>query len=284
MLSSKILKSYLVSTVLCIHSQQCDAFHIPSLSSSRFVKKLPRLNHARSSLGALNELPIQNSNQIKNEKDPLVVVVVGAGVGGLAVASRLASSPDIPSETKIIIVEKNSPEKVGGRCGSFSNIIPEFGEFRFERGPSLLLLKQVYLDLFRDCGKDAKEFGLEIKQCAPAYQVVFDDGDAIQLGFPTNVDDAQSLEKLSRGEMDKYEPHGAKKWDEYMRTNEAFLDCGLPNFIEEKFDLKSFPSFIFEATRDGFKVNILSDNMKLVHLTENNSDPSNIIHVFSLGH
>ena len=78
------------------------------------------------------------------------VVVVGGGVGGLAVASRLASSFS-SSETEnvqVILLEKNSRETVGGRCGSFEVNVPQFGTFRHERGPSLLLLKDVYQDLF----------------------------------------------------------------------------------------------------------------------------------------
>lgn len=211
---------------------------------------------------------VSNSNNNKDtSSNGLTIAIVGAGVGGLAVASRIASSPDIPPNTKVVILEKNSAEMKGGRCGSFFRDVPGIGTFRFERGPSLLLLKDAYLDLFKDCGVDVnneEEFDLRIEQCAPAYQVVFDDGDAIQLGFPKNVDSADKeqlhrneideLEEISRNKMNAYEHDGAMKWDEYMKATAAFLDCGLPNFIEERFDLKSFPSFVSQATREGFKV------------------------------
>jgi hypothetical protein len=58
--------------------------------------------------------------------------------------------------------------------------------------------------------------------------------------------------------MNSYEKDGAAKWDEYMRATSAFLDCGLPNFIEEKLDLLSFPSFLTEALRDFGKVRPLN--------------------------
>src|SRR3569623_1144264 len=48
------------------------------------------------------------------------VVIVGGGVGGLAVASRLASS-SVPC--KVTILEKN--DRTGGRCGSFTVTVPE---------------------------------------------------------------------------------------------------------------------------------------------------------------
>jgi phytoene desaturase (3,4-didehydrolycopene-forming) len=175
------------------------------------------------------------------------VVVVGGGVGGLAVASRIASVSEV---CQVIVLEKN--EFVGGRCGSFV-VATDKGTFRHERGPSLLLLKGVYEELFRDCspGKSARDYGLDIKPCIPAYQVVFDDGDRIDLGFPKacNQQEMKELEWHSRAKMESYEAHGASKWDEYMASTAAFLDCGLPNFIEEKFDLASFPAFLREALR-----------------------------------
>jgi phytoene desaturase (3,4-didehydrolycopene-forming) len=185
------------------------------------------------------------------------VVVVGGGVGGLAVASRIAASSN---GVKVTVLEKNG--HAGGRCGSF-DVVTEKGTFRHERGPSLLLLPDVYRDLFRDC-QEACPF--EIRQCTPAYQVVFDDGDRIDLGFPkqaqheavvatnTNTDPIiSSAELLSRAKMDAFEPNGAAKWDEYMTACAAFLDCGLPNFIEERFDIKSFPAFLQQALRAGAK-------------------------------
>ena len=190
------------------------------------------------------------------------LVVVGGGVGGLASAARIASSPDLPPSTQVILLEKNSREMAGGRCGSFFRNVKGLGSFRHERGPSLLLLKDVYLDLFRDCGKSAQDYELEIRQCAPAYQVVFEDGESILLGFPRSSDlvdqDLKGLEEKSRTQMNGFETDGAAKWDAYMQSTQAFLDCGLPNFIEERLDLVSFPSFVIEACKDGFKVSTYS--------------------------
>jgi phytoene dehydrogenase-like protein len=177
------------------------------------------------------------------------------GVGGLATAARIASSSGLPTKTKVILLEKNSPESVGGRCGSFTSDVKGIGSFRHERGPSLLLLKDVYMNLFEDCGKTAKDYGLSFAQCKPAYQVIFDDGDMIQLGFPITSDpELKALEGISREKMNSFETDGAVKWDAYMKSTSAFLNCGLPNFIEERLDLKSFPAFIKEALRDGLKV------------------------------
>mmetsp|Transcript_9599 Transcript_9599/g.20361 ORF Transcript_9599/g.20361 Transcript_9599/m.20361 type:complete len:636 (+) Transcript_9599:42-1949(+) len=191
------------------------------------------------------------------------VVVVGGGVGGLAIASRIASTD---KSCKVTLLEKNSRDMLGGRCGSF-DVSTKYGTFRHERGPSLLLLKDVYEELFTDCSgsigrgtdKEASDYGLDIVQCIPAYQVVFDDGDRIELGFPQyqKHHDASALpsaaiseqESASIDKMNSYEANGYDKWEEYMAACSAFLDCGLPNFIEEIFDLPSFPAFIYQALR-----------------------------------
>lgn len=190
--------------------------------------------------------------------DTFRVVVVGSGVGGLATAARIASSdPTID----VTILEKN--EHVGGRSGSFDVQIPNVGTFRHERGASLLLLPHIYNQLFEDCSANAKDFGLDIRPCVPAYQVVFDDGDRLNIGFPAKICSsdasiqAQHLE--SRKKMDVLEPNGALKWDEYQKACSAFLDCGLPNFIEERLDLWSFPAFLLEALKDYGKVRHLPE-------------------------
>ncbi len=226
-----------------IRRQPCE-ISLPAITSS--LNKSSDINNE-------GEASTKISNNIDFNSESQTVAIIGAGVGGLAVASRIKN--ELGPSTKVIILEKNSKDKVGGRCGSWS-IENDLGTFRFERGPSLLLLKDVYLDLFKDCRKDPKDFNLEIEQCYPAYNVVFEDGDVIQLGFSKKSlnENMKKLEAASRQKMDAYEENGAERWDEYMRCTAAFLDCGLPNFIEEELDLKSFPSFITEAVRDGFKV------------------------------
>lgn len=178
------------------------------------------------------------------------VIVVGAGVGGLAVASRILAAAE-PTCT-VTILEKNS--YAGGRCGSVNVTTPQ-GTFRHERGPSLLLLPQVYRDLFLDCHCECP---LDMKPCNPAYQVVFDDGDRIDLGFPKQqqqeqTDEMKQAEQKSRAKMDAWEPHGAAHWDEYLAACSAFLDCGLPNFIQERLHLSSLPAFLYQALRENLK-------------------------------
>lgn len=140
------------------------------------------------------------------------------------------------------------------------------GTFRHERGPSLLLLKDEYESLFADCssiiGKNdtstaAERYGLFMKQCIPAYQVVFDDGDIVNLGFRAgesltaeDVKLVQQLEQKSIDKLNSFEPNGFQKWQDYLDTCAAFLDCGLPNFIEERLDLGTLPRFLMESLKE----------------------------------
>lgn len=181
------------------------------------------------------------------------VIVVGGGVGGLAVASRLAKS--VPCN--MTILEKNP--QLGGRSGSVRVSLPQQrGQFRHETGPSLLLLPHVYRRIFEECGtKDMEDYGLVLKPCIPAYRVVFEDGDWVDVGFPRQAElspveqgKLDHAEKISRAKMNSFETNGSIKWDAYLRACEAFLDCGLSNFIEERLDLASFPAFLHESLKD----------------------------------
>jgi phytoene desaturase (3,4-didehydrolycopene-forming) len=238
---------------------------------------------------------------------------VGGGVGGLAVASRLAAAS---TTVRVTLLEKNA--RVGGRCGSFvttlrcswnatsgivannwttittdrENVQHQSDEesdesssfaFRHEHGPSLLLLPRVYHELFTDLHTTAAAHGLTMVPCVPAYTAIFDSGDeCIHVGFPqASTRTAQStisntdahndtatttansrlaeLEAASRWTMDQWEPNGSAKWDQYMTLCQAYLACGLPNFIEERFDWASIPDFLYQAVRHGWPLSSHGD-------------------------
>ncbi len=73
------------------------------------------------------------------------VVVVGAGMAGLAVAARLAALGH-----EVVVCEQ--AETWGGKLGTFSR-----DGFTFDTGPSLLTLPDVYRDLFLATGRPLEE-------------------------------------------------------------------------------------------------------------------------------
>ncbi|MDG4765206.1 phytoene desaturase family protein [Solwaraspora sp. WMMD406] len=73
------------------------------------------------------------------------VVVIGAGVGGLASAMRLAAAGH-----DVTVIER--ADTVGGKLARWSRLTAE-GVFTFDTGPSLLTLPQVFADLFDSTGE-----------------------------------------------------------------------------------------------------------------------------------
>ena len=84
----------------------------------------------------------------EEEETAYDAVIVGAGVGGLSLAARLASAGQ-----SVLVLEANEDEAAAGRCGALRLRAPGVeGEFRFDSGPSLLLLPDVYEQAFREVG------------------------------------------------------------------------------------------------------------------------------------
>lgn len=99
------------------------------------------------------------------------VVVVGAGMGGLAAAARLATLGHV------VTVCEQAPV-VGGKVGQFSR-----DGFTFDTGPSLLTLPAVYRDLFMKTGKPLEEV-VELVEVEPAWRYRFGGSTPTWLDLP----------------------------------------------------------------------------------------------------
>ena len=111
------------------------------------------------------------------------IVVVGAGVSGLATAARLA---DFGHD--VLVCERNAT--TGGRVGRYRK-----DGFTFDTGPSLLTLPAVYRDLFRKTGRPLERV-VELVPAEPAIHLRFADGTDVELpnasraGISRALDDA----------------------------------------------------------------------------------------------
>ncbi len=78
-----------------------------------------------------------------------IILVIGAGVGGIAAAARLARHG-----YQVTVVEKG--ERVGGRCGRLVK-----AGHRFDTGPTLFVMSEIYAQTFTDLGERMEDhFGL----------------------------------------------------------------------------------------------------------------------------
>ena len=97
------------------------------------------------------------------------VVVVGAGLGGLAVAARLARL-----HHDVVVVEQSAT--VGGKLGHY-----EREGFRWDTGPSLLTLPATFRDLFLKTGKQPLESVADLVPVEPIAHYEWPDGTLLDL-------------------------------------------------------------------------------------------------------
>ncbi|GKZ21733.1 hypothetical protein AbraIFM66951_003803 [Aspergillus brasiliensis] len=120
--------------------------------------------------------------------DPPTAIVVGGGAGGVGVAARLAKKG-----YKVTVVEKNAD--IGGRCSLMKK-----DDYRFDQGPSLLLMPSFYHQIFDDLDTSISAEGITLRKCEPSYRIWFADHDHIDLSS-----DIPSI----KAQIEAYEgPHG----------------------------------------------------------------------------
>lgn len=90
-------------------------------------------------------------------------VVVGAGIGGLASAIRLAHAG-----WQVLVLEAR--EQVGGRVGELRR-----DGYRFDTGPTLLMMLDPLERLFHDTGRRLEDY-LDLVLLDPSYRVFFGEG------------------------------------------------------------------------------------------------------------
>ncbi|OHV40622.1 MULTISPECIES: phytoene desaturase family protein [Pseudofrankia] len=138
------------------------------------------------------------------------IVVVGAGVGGLAAAARLAAAGHV-----VTVCEQSS--QIGGKLGWYSR-----DGFSFDTGPSLLTMPEVFEELFTATGGPPPA-GLEFRRLDPiaAYRFADGSGFAARAGddeFRAELDDA--LLPGAGEQWARFDAHAARVWE---ITRDTFL-------------------------------------------------------------
>lgn len=119
------------------------------------------------------------------------IAIVGAGVGGLAAAARLAKSGH-----KVRVFEKLD------RCGGRNHILEDKG-FRFDMGPSFVLMPDFFREVFDYCGRDIRDY-LDLKTLDTNYKIYYSDGDCLTVHKDSGRTKLE-LERIEKGASEGFD-------------------------------------------------------------------------------
>ena len=142
------------------------------------------------------------------------ISVVGAGIGGMSAAARLAK------QGHQVTVFENSDQS-GGKCRT-----EWFGDYAFDTGPSLLTLPAVFRDLFLKTGKRI-EHVLDISPVDPAFNYNFADGSKVTFPNLSNPKTYQEIEK-------SFGISASHSWRQIIERSEKMWEASRDSFIESE--------------------------------------------------
>jgi len=143
------------------------------------------------------------------------VVVVGAGLGGLSAALRLAGTG-----RKVTVVEREAVP--GGRNGLLNK-----DGYAFDTGPSVLTMPSLIQDAFSCVGEDLKDW-LELMPLSPLYRAFYADGSQIDV----HADTARMEEEI-RTQVSAEEALGYRKYVDFVTK---LYKYEMNDFIDKNID------------------------------------------------
>ncbi|KAK4495094.1 hypothetical protein PRZ48_013421 [Zasmidium cellare] len=150
------------------------------------------------------------------EKDrQKTAIVIGAGVGGVSTAARLAKAG-----FKVTVLEKNP--FTGGRC----SLLHASGH-RFDQGPSLLLLPHLFHATFADLDTSLEDEGVKLLKCEPNYNIWFGDGERFRLSSDLAV---------MKEEVEKWEgKEGYARYLEFLGESHKHYELSVEHVLLKNF-------------------------------------------------
>lgn len=177
------------------------------------------------------------------------VVVVGAGLGGLAAAIRLRAAGH-----EVTVVEREAIP--GGRAGRLTR-----DGFTFDTGPSIMTMPALVADLFTALGERMEDH-LTMTRLDPAYRAVFHDGSIVQIRGSVEAMREEVRQLAGPAEAERFTRFAAHLRRLYEAEYDTFIDANFDSVL----DLAAKPVKLAELIRlGGFrKVASLVDS----HLTD----------------
>ena len=141
------------------------------------------------------------------------IAVIGAGMGAMAAAARLAVAGH-----RVAVYERR--RRTAARCGRF-----ERDGFAFDTGPGLLHLPAVYRDLFVKTGKEPLEECVELVQVDPSSRHLFADGTAVSLPNASRAGVVAALDAaLGAGAGERWGDFLVRAREAWDRTRRPLLE------------------------------------------------------------
>lgn len=161
------------------------------------------------------------------------IIIIGAGLGGLSAACRLAKTG-----FSVTVLEKN--ETIGGKV----NIV-ESGGYKFDTGASLLTMRHVLEDLFEFCGKRIKDY-LEILPLEPICRYFWSDGSVFNASQDIEKTESEIAE-LSPEDVESFRKYLADSKQKYEISERTFLSKSL-NDLPTLLTPKNLPDLLKIST------------------------------------
>lgn len=163
---------------------------------------------------------------------PKTVIIIGSGVGGTALAARLASRG-----FDVKVYEKNAHS--GGRL----SLIHQNG-YRFDQGPSLYLMPKLFEETFSDLGECVADH-LDLLQCETNYSIYFGDGDQFKLScnFANLFDQLKKYEGNDERTLLRFMDFMKETHVHYEQSVDIALKQNYEHWYNE-FQLKHIPNII----------------------------------------
>ncbi|WP_130806420.1 phytoene desaturase family protein [Senegalia massiliensis] len=156
------------------------------------------------------------------------VIIIGAGPGGLSAGMILATKG-----YDVEIFEKQS--FLGGRTSTFN-----IEDYKFDLGPTFLMMKDVLEDLFNKTGRKVKDY-IDIKEVDPLYRIVYGDGKEF---YPSRKPEKMisEIERLFPGNVEGYKRFMNKEKKKYDILFDALKESYIrPVDLLKKEALKAIP-------------------------------------------
>lgn len=170
-------------------------------------------------------------------------VVVGAGVGGLAAAARLARQG-----FDVQLFEKT--HRPGGRCNQL-----RADGFTWDIGPTIVLMPEVFEETFTALGRRLEDY-LTLQRCEPNYRIHYRDGSDITFTSELTAM-GRELERIEPGSFQRYLAFLAQGREQYRtsldhlvgRNYSGLLDYFSPKVLAKIFKVRAHRRMYADVSR-----------------------------------